>query len=639
MATAPEKRHGASEAAQPAKTTTPTATAEAATSPAAAQATRAARHGVLLEKAKALNRTGAAPPDAVLETAYELHREIGRRGLELRRGNGRDDAMLRALAVALQVSDAKFSAALKRSGTTAEDYLRAFLGVSAPFARMFIEIWDFLGRHFAPAAGETITVRFGKNAQSTVVDLEQFRVYAESARLVALSSTYFVWRRDELHMLFGLRQECFSNVKWRPLSPRYEPSQPYALPPFAARTEQDEIGKRIHSALQAAIDFAASTDISLARVGYTDPVPTDGADGSNEMEERKAIGRLLHDLVPGWFPVLSEWRHIPDAAKQKAQEYFEQVIKPKLPTHKYNAAQLVREALDLLELPFWRHRWHTYEIWASVATLQALEPNGIRPLVKDGRLAIDASAPAVIAEIGTPPRGYASVQSETRIATPSRKVRPDLRISSDNPPTNSGTAVIVEFKQRKQLTEKHVRDVLTWYREACGPEGGVVMVNYDDASELEYTTWPDRCALIRNVHPGNANAVQRFSDAVLGLARRAGIAPDRRYVLFDLSASMQPALESTDKARLAAVLSDPDVEVYGFHAGLASDKPLNSLGDLLHFGGSTDLARAVAELKKLFDSQGRRFPDRITVITDGEYDTPPTETYGAELVELRLSEV
>ncbi len=585
----------------------------------------------------------------VLETAYQLHAEIRKRGLELRRGRGRDDQLLRDLAANLSLSDSRFSAELREADLTAEDYLRSFLAVARPFAQMFTDIWEFLGRHAAPGAQESIKVRFGFNRdRPTTVDLEQFRIYEETARVVTSQHWYFVWRTDELHMLFDLRSKCFPNLKWRGFQPEYRPGEPYSLPTIVPHSDLDQIAARLRSVLQSAINFSASIDRRgarqfepLRRFAHLDDVKQ--GVGESDSADRIAIGRVLHDLIPAWRIVLADWHQHNEQVKRSVVAYFKSVIEPRLPAQKRLGVNPIRKALDILELPFWRHRWHTYEIWATVITLQALEKYDIQPIVKNGRIAIDGIAPATVATIGKPTFAYVGAQAQTSITSPRRRnVRPDLRISMDVPPSNKQTTAIIEFKQRKKLDKNHVKDVMACYLAACGLNGGVVMANYDDAPELADLALPPLCTLTRNVRPGEALAISQFKTAILEAAHRGGFPSISRLpecVLLDVSLSMKTEFSpGANLNPLKQILLHPSVEVYCFNTGLVSSEPLRNL-DKLECFGATDLARALTELRKIFDNQHRPFPDRLLLITDGDYGGKPSESYGAEIIERRIGDL
>jgi hypothetical protein len=141
-----------------------------------------------------------------IETASELYREIKRRGLHLRDENGRDSALLQELGGKIGCPDTRLQKFLDASDFSAEFFLRIFLQLVAPFARMFQEIWDYLNREGAPKATETIAVRFGfEDSKDTCsIDLDQFRRYVETAQHVIAAVTTRIWPYKALHGLFGV---------------------------------------------------------------------------------------------------------------------------------------------------------------------------------------------------------------------------------------------------------------------------------------------------------------------------------------------------------------------------------------------------------------------------------------------------
>src|SRR5437764_11492887 len=105
-----------------------------------------------------------------IDTAADLHRELVKRGLDLKPDVGRDVALISELAAKLGIPPNSVITNLKASGKSAEEYLRALVSVAQPFARMFREIWAFLGRHCAPAANERLFIRFGFEDSADEID-------------------------------------------------------------------------------------------------------------------------------------------------------------------------------------------------------------------------------------------------------------------------------------------------------------------------------------------------------------------------------------------------------------------------------------------------------------------------------------
>ena len=234
----------------------------------------------------------------------------------------------------------------------------------------------------------------------------------------------------------------------------------------------------------------------------------------------------LRDLIPVWRHILDNWNLIPLPAKATAGRYFEEQIVPKLGTATEAGWQSLMEALDILDLPFWRHRWHTYEVWAAVTALEALDAFCPKLVVKNRHVALDAASPALIATLSAMTQQvYAHAQGETKLSQPLGKrkaIKPDLRFSIDNPASNAGTVAIVEFKQRLVLDADHVSEVLTAYSLGVGLAGGVVLINYDAAPSV---VLPPSCTLLGDVHPGRPTNVQDYQLAVRSYFTSASIRP------------------------------------------------------------------------------------------------------------------
>src|SRR4051812_40949512 len=103
--------------------------------------------------------------EKIHESAIDLHRELRRRGLELK-PLGRDAQLHNAIASRLRVPKKGFSRALGDFAISAEDYLRALMEVAQPFAQMFNQIWAYLSKHCAPKANESLFIRFGFGEKS-----------------------------------------------------------------------------------------------------------------------------------------------------------------------------------------------------------------------------------------------------------------------------------------------------------------------------------------------------------------------------------------------------------------------------------------------------------------------------------------
>jgi len=462
-----------------------------------------------------------------IETAADLHREITRRGLELRPEVGRDAALVAELASKLGIPSTRFMSELEASAKTAEDYLRALMLVAEPFARMFREIWTYLAQHCAPRAQESLIIRFGFDGDNQEIDWDQFRVMVEIAKRVRSFGPVLLWQ-DEY--LFDLGRLLTSHLTKRRY-PRYEPGASFELKPIQIAAPLDEVGYEARALLQSLIDeihaewpnlkeqeqVSAEWEKDLSNFRDLPELQSIKAEGDPQPKYRKRSTRelafLLTDLIPAWGDICEQWNLIPASDKRSAEHYFRTQIEPNLKSAQSPAWRRIKQALDLLDLPFWRYRWHTYEVWASVKALEALADFCPQPVVKDGHLALDAANPALIARLSAKQPIYAHVQGETKLAKPLGKrkaIKPDLRFSLNDPASNEATLSIVEYKQRRELDAKHAAEVLEAYSLGVGLGGGVVLINYDAIPKVAV---PPLCILLGDVHPGKPGKVREYQTA------------------------------------------------------------------------------------------------------------------------------
>ena len=579
----------------------------------------------------------------VIETGYELYNEIQRRGLHVRHEYGRDNAVLLELRERLGCPDDRLAVFLKERHTSAQDFLKAFLSVAAPFARMFEEIWAFLASHVAPRASETIRVRFGWDTDGIDIDLDQFRVAVESTRLIRTSAIQDIWPRDAVGDLFDLQRVI--SPQWRePVRswPDYRYMEPYTL--LDCRTGRDDEFERlvgeIHRLFQAMADADAEWS-ARDRERQRSLAELDIERGQDRARERPATAGLLSDLLPGWRPIFDDSAQVPSNVRRAAVAFLETRIRPKIAQQAATVVARARELLDILELPFWRHRWHTYEIWATMLVLRSLDPLRPRPLVSNGHLRLDVTETSRIADLLAQDHPDACVV--TQMETPfhhmkRRAIRPDISICFDDKRKAESRALVVEVKHRQALTRAHVAEVGGAYRSGSPRASGVVLVNYDRAEIGEEV--PADVVVLQDIRPDMADQVRAASELILQWTANAGLRP--RYqavmVLLDVSGSMRDQYEPPEVQRaLRKMLAMPGLKIYRFNDGLVPggdwDASPHSLRPSLATGGGTSLRRAMQQLyfQKLAEVDRRGVDDAplamepfvevVLVVSDGGYET------------------
>lgn len=560
------------------------------------------------------------------ETAAELYREIKRRGLHLRKDYGRDNFLLEQLCAELGCSGGRLQKFLDKSNLSAEDFLRTFLKIAEPFAHMFAEIWKYLGGKCAPDAGETISVRFGfpEHEQHSEVDFEAFRRYVRSTEEVIASIRMTRWPREALLKLFELGKILLS--KWPNYSfrdyQRYNPGQPYAMPQVPAGLHEfDTILRRIRDLFQRIIDdYAAQQEDLQARRRL--PELRDSVDEDREKGNLRNAAYLLTDLLPMWTYILRDTGAVPTPCKESAHSYYLREIKPALTSGTGLGRVPLLRALDILDLPFWRHRWHTYEIWGTILTLQALEQYKPSLRIVDGRIPLDGYQAEIVADLRT--RGYegacVALQVQTPFHRPPRKaIKPDLRICFSQTFAPDQTAAIVEFKQRLRLTSRSIKEVASAYRDGSPRIGGVLVLNYD-ISRVAPQLAPD-CFLLQGLHPGNANNIKAFRDCLLRALESVGLSPETSnvVVLLDVSGSMGHRYDPPEvQEALRSLLSTQWLKMLRFNNGLVPGGDLDEATcRAMRTSGGTELGRALDEMERVYG-----LPEKLLVVTDGQHDHP-----------------
>jgi len=564
-----------------------------------------------------------------IETAGDLYREIKRRGLHLRDKNGRDNALLRELGSKIGCPNTRLQRFLDASDLSAEAFLRVFLNLAAPFARMFQEIWDYLNREVAPRATETISVRFGFEGtkEQCSIDLEQFRRYVETSQHVIASVTTRLWPSEALHGLFSVGRTLLETERaftWRSNDKyaRYEPGKPYDLPIVSSSGHPfDEVVKSVRSVFQDIIDGYADEQSQRNSIRRLPEVREDEPTGTDRPSLQQPA-YLLTDLLPSWYPILIRCGDFSTSAKNAALREYERSVKPSLEVGTGTAEVPLLQALDILDLPFWRHRWHTYEVWATILTLRALDDYKPALLTNHGYCPIDGYSAATVADLTARDRPMAcvAVQVETPFRQGRRKaIKPDLRVCSGEPLSIENTAGVVEFKQRSRIDTNALAEMGVAYHKGCPNSGGVLILNYDTTGT--FVSLPPQCHLIEGVEPLNRSAIDVFRQRLSEILLTAGLEPIKEAitVLLDVSSSMGNSYQDGEvQGFLRALLSMRRVRILRFNNGLIEGGDLDATTiEVLRTSGGTELGRALSDIESLFG-----LPDKLLVVTDGGHDHP-----------------
>jgi hypothetical protein len=568
----------------------------------------------------------------VIDSAYKLYQKIrDDRGLDIRGGNGRDDILYQELQDLIGCQDENIADFLREENRSADWLLRQFLQLAAPFARMFTEIWDFLSSEKAPKVTEDLRVEFGFDGDEiTEVDMEQFREWTETARKISVGANVAYWSNEAVHELFELKDSVEVES---PHGSRYRRGESYKLP-FVETHHGDNFEnhtRRIRNLFQQIIDERAQKDDSHnSAFGVNDP-------------EMPLVN--LTDLLPGWEPIIKNHHIVSDEDRRQAEQYFREHIEPKLETESIDVYLNYQSPLDILRLPFWEKRWHTYEIWMTVQTIEALENYGPEVRIDNGRIPIDGRDEAVLADLERINDCEACIVSELRtpyVTEEREAIQPDLSICrtveldersqpiSTKQLDEEHRVVIIEYKQHETLSPAHAEERAESYLNGSPEAVGLVMVNYDKPTDVNL---PAKAELIGNVCPGSPK-VRRYQEAIQELVTEVELfnPPQRWTVLLDVSGSMGEIYkeqEVKDDLRNLLDLGSLNLEVYEFNSGLTQNPrvPASDIKMGLRTGNGTDVEAAIEELCDRYDE-----PENLMVVTD--LDCIPPDPLPKELENL-----
>jgi hypothetical protein len=480
---------------------------------------------------------------------------------------------------------------------------------------MFQETWDYLAEHAAPRGTEGIRVRFGSTADISNIDLEQFRLYGNELEVLLARVGLTTWNLDALYGLFDVARSLdASRLEQRRNWPRYSPYSDvqYELPEI--EVPSGAFGAMIgdvHRAFQMIIDKASQLTRTTSRNLY-EAGEADGMDS-----EIQSSATLLTDLFPSWFSIFDCAADFTPEQSQEALIVFQEKVEPHLSRSVEVRETLMRRALDLLALPFWKRRWQTYEVWAAIQCLKALSHLQPRPRIENGWIALDGSLYSTIAYLDGAelPNVCVRIQVETPFLVGRRKaIRPDLSVSYDEKPEAESHAAIVEFKQRLSLGVSHVEEVARAYCDGAPRSAGVIIINYDETAIKP--SLPKKATLIEGVRPGKPEAIDKMHKELQRLVHAAGIFSKwgNAVVLLDVSGSMGSLYDNEAvRAHLKRLLELTWLKILRFNTGIVEGGDLPAEAKVAT-GGGTDLKRAFTEAVEILGEI-----DTLLVVTDGNY--------------------
>jgi len=581
-------------------------------------------------------KTKGMPLDEIIsvKSSVQLYRLISRENLHLRRGLGRDDALLEQLARKLNLDPNKpISEQLETRKVPLEIFVQAFFSVAEPFAGMLSNIYSIMERQGARLATRSIKMRFSfqKATEELEFDLKHFREWLAIYQKVRGTFTLRLWSQDDISMLYHpirtLRNIYGESYNWKEAkrysSPLPEPRMLYTDPEWTPL-------RQLRDAMEQLREIASeeTDEHSKALSALTNEY---------EREEKQTIERdpsrvrtMLSDLWPGLVGLLFKLEESTPTESLtqdglNALQEIHQVLENAQRT-KINGQALVRSLVEFLRLPFWKYRWRVYEIWVMLEIIDCLDEYDITLELAGDRWNLEEHKATKVARFEDHSRNRYEVwtQLTTPVDTSYKKkhIMPDIRFCTHDATVPQNTLLLVECKQRKSMKPRDLEDLIEDYKRGANKSILNLFVNYDKFPAISCSLSPTE--LLSNVNPAHPQMVQKLKDRVKNALidnEIKPVVPQYDAILFDVSQSMRGryANAKISEACRELLIKNSRSKTFFFNNYLLPTEQLSSPALVSELDrmtkGMTNLDGALRELHA-------KHPNikTIAIVTDGEYD-------------------
>jgi hypothetical protein len=596
----------------------------------------------------------------LISTAGDLYREIKRRGLELRGGDGRDDALYSELIGNLKMPS-KFKNLqefLDKDSISIETFVEAFLTLVAPFAQMYQYIYSSMRKYGGRKASESIRMIFDFENFKMDFDLENFKEEIRIIQKATIRKKYQLWNQDALRLLFEYIRKLTSNVPisgqhfWKDYD-YYRVGKPFQIPPVPlVSTKLHEQVSSIREIFTSIID----TLVELENVPKTnDPraekiailrETTDDRDDINLHDEHEIVtirgmGYLLTDLMPGFRELLSKMNdpnYEKNAGKDRIQnaiDYFDEKITPQLKQTARNVEANVELLFEILNLPMWKYRWFVYEVWCSLQAVDALESYNSCLSIVDDKLTIDqgkrwSELAQFESNVGDG-KLFCQAYVETQKVFGRKAIMPDLVISTDlsHSTPNPEIKILIEFKQRVSYSHSQLLNLINDYDKGSPQSVLNLFVNYDlfpNVPDKDIAT-QQKSILLSNMNPKFPEQIKKYKRLIVDSLEKSQIyplAPQIDAILLDVSSSMGSEYHKNDSYHILEEIINEvvGVKIFYFNDDLIDPNAI-SPEHLTSFSRIQSMIRGGTSLEKTLRTLRQKFPEvnKVLLVTDGGYGT------------------
>ena len=431
---------------------------------------------------------------APFERAIEIHRAIWtKRHLDNGQSfisSARDLPLLKQIAHRLNMSDLAFIRHLNANNVTAQEYLTILLGVLEPLSQMYVQIWEYCKSTLSRTTKDGMAVAwdFKIGSKTIPVDFEAFRRY----QLLKAGLP----KKDLFNKLCNeFAEACKSEPRLSKAS--------FKLPP-----------KPHHASSLGVASQLQEWCVKLEELGLRNQGYYGIADAVSALE------RIAPNPV---FWTTHAFKHLKPLVTECANQLHPE---------------------DIIDLPFWKYRWHVYELWCLAVSLKLFHQRGFNLVQSvNGVALLQLNRGVLIAQRTETPQGkiyyqptYQNYQSET--------VHPDIVITQGNTTVENidsdSVLAIVECKQHAMpkknglqvIKKRDFDNVAKKYEQSVAKQNGkLVIVNYDTLDfERNY-------CLLDGFYPSNESGLECELKNILNYFSPTAVQRSTVLVI-DASASM-----------------------------------------------------------------------------------------------------
>lgn len=568
-----------------------------------------------------------------VKSSAQLYRLISGENLHLRRGYGRDDALLRKLSYRLELDSNKpISQQLESKKIPLEEFVQAFFSLTEPFAKMLSNIYSVMQHHQARKASRSIRMRFSfqKISEKLDFDLKHYRELQAIYRKLHGNLTIRLWSSNDIGKLFYpikmLRDIYGEHGEWNRhySSPLPNPHILYIDPQWRPlRKLRDSMEQLRLIASEETGEHAKAISVLME----------DNEKKKQTIESDPSKVRLmLSDFWPGFVRLLSQLEKSSptDYLTKDAIDALQDIDKTlhEIKRTRMNSEILVRELVELLRLPFWKYRWRVYEVWVMLEVIDCLDEYKVALEIVGDRLTLEEYKATKVAQFeDLKGIGYQIwTQLSTTVNTPYKRkhIMPDIRFCRGNASSPENTFLMVECKQRKEIKLKNFEDLIADYNRGASKSILNLFVNYDMFPTIS-SRFPST-KLLSNVNPAYPSIVNELKNLIKQALKDHRIDPAVRQfdaILFDVSESMRGRYIDSQISKACKDLlgANQHSKIFFFGSNLLSAERLSiptltlKLEEMIR--GSTNLDGALRELHTKYPDIGS-----VAVVTDGGYDDP-----------------